>query len=199
MKIYIEGEKSKTICCGCNRWVTTTFKYGNIPFSDGVGFAKDILAGFCDSCNQVVEIPPQSTPAIRQSRAKALNSVEAIVPAALVDAINLASFEIDADFSQDFKKKAIWFFVREYAKMEKIPTTIKSDYQEKIKTFGKTRRRLSFKVSKAMLNDLEKAASLFSENHTETLKIAALDFYTKVIEKRDSKLIKKLKDIAYMA
>jgi hypothetical protein len=38
----------------------------------GKGFAENILVEVCDECNQVVSIPAQSTPAIAESRSRAL-------------------------------------------------------------------------------------------------------------------------------
>ena len=71
MKLFKEGDKSKAICSFCKDVVSTTFKHRDVPFSDGIGVAKNILVSVCDCCGQVVATPPQSTPAIRLSRAKA--------------------------------------------------------------------------------------------------------------------------------
>jgi len=199
MKLFIEGDKSKAICSHCKGWVNTTFQYRDVPFSDGSGMVDGVLVAVCDTCDQVVATPPQSTPKIKQSRAKALKSVEASVPATLADAVNLAVHAIDADFSQEFKKKAIWLFVRSYAEGPKDPVQLKAEYTAKIGAFGKAKSRFSFKVSDAMLADLKKASEAFGENQTETLKIAAFDLYNKVIERKDKRLIAKLRDIAYMA
>ncbi len=200
MKLIVEGEKSMRECSNCNSIVPTTFKYADVPFSDGVGMATNILVGVCDCCGQVVSTPPQSTPAIRQSRAKALHSVEVKVPLALVDAVNMAAFEIDVDFSQEFRKKAIWYFVRWYA-TEKPDSFIsaKSQHIADIEKLGQPRGRFSFKVSKAMSDDLKKACEALGENQTETIKIAAITFYKKIVENPDRKIVKKMKDLAYMA
>jgi hypothetical protein len=199
MKLFIEGDKFKAICSHCKDWVDTTFKYRDVSFSNGSGVVKDILVAVCDSCGQVVATPPQSTPKIKKSRAKALKSVEVSVPATLDDAVNVAMHAIDVDFSQEFKKKALWLFVRTYANGPKDPIGLKAEYAAKIGAFGKVKSRFSFKVSEAMLVDLKKASETFGENQTETLKIAAFDLYNKVIEQKDKRLIAKLRDIAYMA
>jgi hypothetical protein len=204
MKLFKEGDKSKAICSCCKDVVLTTFKHRDVPFSDEIGVAKNILVSVCDFCSKVVATPPQSTPAIRLSRAKALKSVEAIVPSTLIDAINLAAYTVDPDFSQEFKKKALWFFVRDYAHKEhEQAIQIKKDYLESAVKFGDargtSRGRMSFKVSAAMFDDLQKAAETFGENQTETLKIAAFDFFKNVVEVKNNRLISKLKDIAYMA
>ena len=198
MKLYIEGDESKALCSHCKGLVDTTFKYRDVPFSDGSGVVEGLLVAVCDTCDQVVATPPQSTPRIKQSRAKALKSVEASVPTTLADAVNLAAQAIDADFSQEFRKKALWLLVRGYADHPKDPVGLKAEYINSIGAFGKAKTRFSFKVSEAMLSDLKKASEVFGENQTETLKIAAFDLYHKVIEQKDKRLIAKLRDIAYM-
>lgn len=63
------GGKSSAICEGCARVVPTTFLYRDVPFSDGVGVARDVLAAVCDECNEVVAIPAQSVPIVIAARA----------------------------------------------------------------------------------------------------------------------------------
>ena len=57
MKLLHAGDKSKAICHHCNALVHTTYQRRDIPFSDGVGIATDILAGVCDVCDRVVSTP----------------------------------------------------------------------------------------------------------------------------------------------
>lgn len=64
MKLLTEGDRGRAICSRCEALVTTTFRRCDLPFSDGSGFARDIIAGFCDECACVVSTPAQSTPAI---------------------------------------------------------------------------------------------------------------------------------------
>lgn len=66
MKPYQEGDNGRAICGHCEKLITTTFMRRDVPFSDGKGISKAILVGVCDTCSQVVSLPAQSTPAIRQ-------------------------------------------------------------------------------------------------------------------------------------
>jgi hypothetical protein len=68
MKHWKEGEKGRAVCERCATVVVTTFKVRDVPFSDGSGVVKDILACVCDNCSEVVGIPAQSTPAIAAAR-----------------------------------------------------------------------------------------------------------------------------------
>lgn len=66
MKIFFEGDQSLAFCHNCAATSPTTFKFRDVEFSDGSGFAN-ILAGVCDGCGVTVSIPPQSTPAIKHA------------------------------------------------------------------------------------------------------------------------------------
>ncbi len=68
MKLFRAGEKSKGVCEQCTGIVDATFHYRDVPFSDGSGVVKDILALVCDTCDEVIAIPAQSTPAIKAAR-----------------------------------------------------------------------------------------------------------------------------------
>lgn len=70
MRTLKSGDKGKAICAGCGL-IGTTYLHRNVPFSDGVGIAKNILAGVCDGCGQVVAIPAQSAEDIRKARFEA--------------------------------------------------------------------------------------------------------------------------------
>jgi hypothetical protein len=63
---YVEGGKSCAICYACKILATTTFRYRDIPFSDGRGMAPGMLAAVCDTCDSVVAIPAQSTSTTRR-------------------------------------------------------------------------------------------------------------------------------------
>ena len=74
-KLFAVGDKSKAICETCKDVVTTTFAIRDVPFSDGVGIAKDILVSVCDCCGEIVATPAQSTPDIKKARAAALGEL----------------------------------------------------------------------------------------------------------------------------
>jgi hypothetical protein len=110
MKLHLPGEKGTAIC-EADGQVSTTFAYRDVPFSDGSGVAKQILVGVCDRCGEVVAIPPQSTPAIKAAREKAGVSVEAVLPAVYLDALDLACYRIDPGVTQEFRKRLLMYYV----------------------------------------------------------------------------------------
>jgi hypothetical protein len=56
MKTYKEGDKSKAIYHLCEAIVITTFKYYEIETRAGT---KTKLFGVCDSCGNILSLPPQ--------------------------------------------------------------------------------------------------------------------------------------------
>jgi hypothetical protein len=66
MKLLLEDDHGKALCEHCQQIVTTNYVRRNVPFSDGHGEAKDVLAGVCDVCDTIVAIPAQSTAALKR-------------------------------------------------------------------------------------------------------------------------------------
>lgn len=65
--MYTVGDKSKAICENCKGVVPTTFAVRDVPFSDWSAVAESILVAVCDHCDDVVAIPAQSIPSIREA------------------------------------------------------------------------------------------------------------------------------------
>jgi hypothetical protein len=65
---HVEGDKSIAVCHECREVVDTTLKRRDVPFSDGSGVVRDILAAVCDVCGSVVAIPACSAPTIKAAR-----------------------------------------------------------------------------------------------------------------------------------
>ena len=68
MKLYQDGDSSTAFCGHCSKVVSTVFERRDVPFSDGHGAAKNILAAVCAECGSIAAIPAQSTPAIAEAR-----------------------------------------------------------------------------------------------------------------------------------
>jgi len=159
MKLHHSGEKSRAIC-EADGQVSTTFRYRDVPFSDGSGIATQILVGVCDSCDKVVSIPPQSTPAIRAARKSADVSIEAKLPAIFLAALDLACFRIDPNVTPDFRKRLLMYYVhrsvRNKAAMRRVANALNDSHTAflKLPQIPLEQRRLSMKVSAAMSRDV---------------------------------------------
>lgn len=114
VKLYQPGDKSRAICPHCAKLVTTTFGYHNVPFDDGSGTVKDILAAVCDECAHVVAVPAQSTPAIRHVREAADVSLEVSIPAPEVEILDAAAYRIDPKATTRFRKSLFAYYLRKW-------------------------------------------------------------------------------------
>ena len=70
MKVLKVGDTQKAVCSECKSIKNAIFDLRDVPFSDGSGIVKNILVGVCESCDQVILTPHQSTPAIKKEYEK---------------------------------------------------------------------------------------------------------------------------------
>jgi hypothetical protein len=203
MKLHYPGEKSRAVC-GTDGLVSTTFAYRDVPFSDGSGVAKQVLVGVCDRCGEVVSIPPQSTPAIGAARDKADVSIEAMLPAMYVDALDLACYRIDPGVSRDFRKRLLMYYVHRYASGKMSPRSIAKITNNVGVALHKgapsaVRRRLSMKVSPAMSRSVEKLLAATKLTKTELFKSLVVQIEEEIVEPRRPANLEELQALASVA
>jgi hypothetical protein len=195
-KLYEEGEKSKAICSSCQQLVTSTFARRDVPFSDGNGEVKNILVSVCDLCDQVVAIPAQSTPAIREARQKVVKPIEAQLPAIYLDMLDLAAFTIDSTNSTEFRKVLMVFYLHRFASGEYPRERLLKAHRTAVERFkeerGAARRRLSMKVSLRIADDIKTLVDNTSMSQTEVIKSVIYQIQTDVVEARKPALLKEL-------
>lgn len=203
MKLHYAGEKSRAIC-EVDGPVATTFAYRDVPFSDGTGVARQILVGVCDRCGKVVSIPPQSTPAIKAARDKADVSIEAVLPAVYLDALDLACYRIDPDVSQDFRKRLLMYYVhrsvKDKAAMRRIAKVLKQAGAEFRKgEQSPARRRLSMKVSPAMSRSVDRLAEAAQLSKTDLFKSLVVQIEKDIVEPKRPANLRELQTLASVA
>lgn len=200
MKLYQEGDQGKALCSHCKGIVATTFRRRDVPFSDGKGMARDILVGVCDTCDQVISIPAQSTPAIREARQKELKSIEAVLPAIYVDVLDYAAYTIDNTASTDFRRILITYFLRRAAQKEQSAAKLLASHERARALFperrGLARRRLSMKVPQRVKDDLRELIRGTELNTTELLKSVVFDIQSDVLDSPKPALLKELRTLA---
>lgn len=67
MKILKEGDKKNAICGACKSLQPMTYRLRNVPFNDNSNIVGNVLVGVCDTCDNVVSIPHQSTPSLQHT------------------------------------------------------------------------------------------------------------------------------------
>lgn len=202
MQFFNEGDRSKAFCTQCKTVGSTTFEYRDVPFSDGSGVVRDILAGVCDACGSVASVPAQSTPAIAKARSKASEAVEAVLPAPYLDMLDLACFTIDPEGSLDLRKALLMYYVRRFAngsfdvdRLEKSARWLAA----KPAMESTRKRRLSMKVSHRLLLELNGLAKRSDMKKTETLKAIIGVIYEDLVNGGHPELVANIREYSVFA
>lgn len=196
-QFYKDGDKSKAICEDCSKLVTTTFGYRDVPFSDGVGMAQNILVACCDECERVVAIPAQSTPQIRAAREKATEPIEAVLPKPYFDLLDLACVKIDREHSAELRKPLFIYYVSHFASGAFSMSRLKSSgllVSQNVEFQKGPTRRLSMKTYKRYAAELDSVVCQAEMNRTETIKAIIGVIQEDIVEEQRPELIKNLRD-----
>lgn len=193
MKIFKEGEKSKGICNKCEELVPTTFCISSVPLSKGKGKVNDILCSSCDHCGNVVSIPQQSTPRIKEFLTRKKHSIEVRLPRHLLDVLLLASDQFEIGNPELLKDSLIRYYIgladEDKSMLKSIKKFSKSDFA---KGSG---FRLSLKVSNAIFDRFEHIRKLTSLNKTQVLKGLILQINEDILQKPLKKRITELERV----
>ncbi|PRX98306.1 hypothetical protein [Paraburkholderia sp. BL25I1N1] len=196
MKLYEDGEKSKAVCHHCKQLVSTTFARRDVPFSDGKGEVKNILAAVCDACGNVVAVPAQSTPAVREARRKEVRPIEAQLPAIYLDVLDLAAYIVDSTSSTEFRKVLMILYLHRFASGEFPRALLIKAHRATSERFkerrGEARRRLSMKVTPRIVEDLKTLMHDTTLSQTEVIKSVIYQIHADVIESRKPELMREL-------
>lgn len=192
MKILKEGDSSKVLCDVCESIQNATFRLRDVPFSDGSGIVKNILAGVCDKCGNVALIPHQSTPAIRKQLDTQRKSVEARVPSHLIDILNLASDRLgaSAEFVPSLIKYYIHLLSKELITSSDLSSLLNSDLAK-----GKANKRISLKgrYVAAEIENVKKSAQL--ESTTDVLRSIVLKINDDILLQHSPVRVKELENL----
>lgn len=110
MKIVKEGDTRQVVCETCGL-TDATYTLRDIPFSDGSGEVKNLLAAVCNQCNEVTSIPAQSTARIRAEFNKTRVPVDVRVPAHYLDILTLAAQKVDPTVNENFNKALLLYYL----------------------------------------------------------------------------------------
>jgi hypothetical protein len=195
MRFVKEGEKSKAVCDNCGL-TTITYALRDLDFSDKSGTVKDVLAGVCDTCNEVIVIPAQSTPQIKTEYNKVRKSIEIRVPAHYVDILNQACQKIDSNLDESFFKVLVIFYIHSLSLGEisakDIEKLLKSDIAK-----AKSSKRLSFKITQKTEKDFVNLISMFGlKSKSDVVKGIILKINEDIVQPKQPKYLNKLKSLA---
>lgn len=171
MKMYFQGEKSRAICPHCGL-VSTTFEYRDVFLEKTKKTVKSILVGVCDKCGQVVSTPAQSTPAIKEAREGATESIEVQLPSPYLEALDLACYRIDPDSVHEMRKRIVLFYIHKHATQEfQLDKSVHANMIfDKCIHSKSPKKRFSMKVTKKSASEFNEVVVRFDKTKTEVLK-----------------------------
>jgi hypothetical protein len=207
MKLYQPGDTSKAICPHCGKLVSTTFAYREVPFEDGSGVVKGILAAVCNECQTVIAIPAQSTPAIRRARDVAEISLEVSIPAPEVEILDAAAYRVDPTATTRFRKSLFAFYLQRLRHSQETAEILRRDFEawDAIKTEQRKRaghgiripqRRLSFKISPKTDRDVQWIMETSGMNKTDTVRSVVMEIERDLLGPKAPRELRHLQDIA---
>ena len=200
MKLFHEGDKSRGFCESCATIVQTIFVRRDIPFSDGKGLARKILVAQCSTCQTMVAIPAQSTPAIRDARDREVVSLEASLPAIYLDVMDLAVYNISPTTASDFRRPLLSYFLHQYAHKPRSVGQLKRARLKCPDVFpekrGDAKRRLSLKVSSVVAADLDWLLTATQLSKTDLIKSVVYEIHQSLLEKPNQAFLRDLRAIA---
>lgn len=190
MIIYKVGDEKKAMCGVCEAFRIVSYQLRDVPFDDGSGMVKNIIAGVCKTCDSVAVIPFQSVPAIKKQLQIQRKAVETRVPAHMIDLLNMASAELGA--TPDFVPLLLKYYIHQLASNPEAALRLVSLLTSELAT-GLANKRLSLK-GREIGNDIEKLKSLSQiDNTTELLKGVVLMIHHDLLVNPDAHRIAVLK------
>ncbi|MFD3249859.1 hypothetical protein [Rahnella aquatilis] len=190
MIIYKVGDEKKAMCGVCEAFRIVSYQLRDVPFDDGSGRVKNIIAGVCKTCDSVAVIPFQSVPAIKKQLQIQRKAVETRVPAHMIDLLNMASAELGA--TPDFVPLLLKYYIHQLASNPEAALRLVTLLTSELAT-GLANKRLSLK-GREIGNDIEKLKSLSQiDNTTELLKGVVLMIHHDLLINPDAQRIAVLK------
>ncbi|MCW2103927.1 UNVERIFIED_ORG: hypothetical protein M2402_001073 [Rahnella aquatilis] len=190
MIIYKVGDEKKAMCGVCEAFRIVSYQLRDVPFDDGSGMVKNIIAGVCKTCDSVAVIPFQSVPAIKKQLQIQRKAVETRVPAHMIDLLNMASAELGA--TPDFVPLLLKYYIHQLASNPEAALRMVTLLTSELAT-GLANKRLSLK-GREIGNDIEKLKSLSQiDNTTELLKGVVLMIHHDLLVNPDAHRIAVLK------
>ena len=192
MKILKVGDTKKAACNNCESFQDVTFKLRDVPFNDGSGVVKNVLAGVCNTCDSVAVLPHQSTPVVKKQLEVQRKSLESRVPAHMIDILNLASDKLGG--GTEFANNIMKFYIHALSNNAISPNNI-SRYLNSELAKGPAQKRISLKgrhIEEELIL-LKKLTEI--ESTTDLLKSVVLKINDDVLVKEKQRPINQLKSV----
>lgn len=99
MRIWKEGDRLEAVCERCGDVCDATYRYRTVRLRETGVDVPNVLVGICDVCDEVVAIPDQSAPRLKEARERQTVKVPLRMSRELDDVLHLVAdrFQAAAD------------------------------------------------------------------------------------------------------
>lgn len=169
MKIWKEGEASRTICPTCQRRTDVTFRRRTVELRDPDVSIPDVLVAVCRDCDGIAMIPHQSTPRLRAGFKRATVTVNARVPGHLIDVLLLLA--AGAGSSRQASTAAVLrFLLSEFASNPDVALRVKESIRHELLD-APGDQEISIRIPAELLVQVDEAAAKVGiESRTAVIK-----------------------------
>jgi hypothetical protein len=96
MRILKSGDPLVAICERCEEVVAGTYQYRPFPLEKSGVVVPNVLVGVCGTCGEIVSLPAQSTPRLKEARERQMEKVPLRFSRELEDVLGLVSASLAA-------------------------------------------------------------------------------------------------------
>jgi len=195
MRIVKEGEKRQVVCHNCGRH-EATYLLRDVDFSDKSGTVKNILAAVCDKCHEVVSIPAQSTPKIKEEFDRIKTSVEVRVPAHFLDILNVATQKINPDLDDKFNRALILYYIHAlntgHYEQAGLSNFLNDDFAR-----ARASKRISIKININQLSEINEIMESQNLNkNSDVIKAVILKINKDIVQNDKPETLSELRNVA---
>jgi len=141
----MQGDKGRAICPACRRPVTTTYEYRTVHLERTGVDVDNVLVGVCDVCGEIVSIPAQSAPRLKDARDAKLATVNARIPRHLDDILHVLADQYGAS-TNAFCPAMLRYYLHEVATSESFARRVERLARQDLAR-GKADARVSLRLS----------------------------------------------------
>jgi len=190
--LYQEGQASEAVCWNCKKGVRTHFSTRTYRLLENGIDVPGVLVAVCDTCDEIVAVPAQSTARLRDARVgRKDETLEARIPTHLEDIIHLIADRYEAPV-QSFRPGLLRFYLREMARDAELAGRVREMANSELAQ-APARARISLRAPEGLLAEArEQARKAGIRTDAEMLHGILLAAKEDVLDRRDRKRMQRL-------
>jgi len=177
---------------------STTFRERDVPLASGKGIVPGVLASVCDHCGEVVSIPQQSVPRIRETVKYSRHPLEARIPRHLIDALILVCYELGFGSSESKQTILFRFYLLRMSSTKKLQGSLEKLSQSE-EAQGRADARFSIKLNDELYDIFLKLEKKTHLNKAQIVKGIIIQMKRDILDEKKKDLQEDIKDVLLLA